>query len=365
MPGKLSKEETASLTAFLIESYKMLVPDPGDITTILLTQISLQLAASANGTTYHIPPPTPFTPPTTSLICNVLWFINLGLSLTCAPIVTLLEQWARDFLHRADMRSAPVIRARVFSFLYYGLKRFRMHTVVEIIPLLLHASLLLFFVGLVAFLIPVNIAVTAVVGVILLTVTAVYVILTLLPLLHLDCPYRTPLSGGLWRLRQKLRSALSRSCSRSPIPSTKQEDESMVEGVFRKAMDSSEERSTRDQNALSWTVKSLADDNELEPFIEAIPDVLMEPEQYSTAFWALLPLRPHEPRRYAYDEHVRRRPSCPPASSATGFLRYLLQRSRKPRGTKASSNGFLQSSMGAQLSVHSWPNWVPTQDGGE
>ncbi|KAJ7658262.1 hypothetical protein DFH06DRAFT_990295, partial [Mycena polygramma] len=153
---------SASLTAFLIESYKTLTPDSGDTTANILAQISLQLAASANGTTYHVPSPTPFTPPTSSLVCNVLWFISLGLSLTCALIATLLEQWARDFLHRADMRSAPVIRARVFSFLYYGLKRFRMHTVVEIIPLLLHASLLLFFIGLVAFLIPVNIAVTAV-----------------------------------------------------------------------------------------------------------------------------------------------------------------------------------------------------------
>ncbi|KAJ7620904.1 hypothetical protein DFH06DRAFT_1010211, partial [Mycena polygramma] len=184
---------SASLTAFLIESYKTLVPDSGDSTAFFLAQISLQLAASANGTTYHVKPPVPFAPPATSLICNVLWFISLGLSLTCALIATLLEQWARDFLHRADMRSAPVVRARVFSFLYYGLRRFRMHTVVEIIPLLLHASLLLYFVGLVAFLVPVNIAVTAVVAVILLTVTTIYAVLTLLPLLHLDCPYRTPL----------------------------------------------------------------------------------------------------------------------------------------------------------------------------
>ncbi|KAJ6480556.1 hypothetical protein C8R47DRAFT_983025, partial [Mycena vitilis] len=143
---------------------------------------------------FRIPPPMPFTPAQSSLICNTLWFLSLGLSLTCALIATLLEQWAREFLHRADMRSAPVLRARVFSFLYYGLKRFKMHAVVEIIPLLLHASLFLFFVGLVAFLLPVNIVLTVVVGIILATVSVIYVLLTLLPLLHPDCPYRTPLS---------------------------------------------------------------------------------------------------------------------------------------------------------------------------
>ncbi|KAJ7658260.1 hypothetical protein DFH06DRAFT_1044739, partial [Mycena polygramma] len=289
---------SASLTAFLIESYKTLVPDSGDSTALILAQISRQLAASANGTTYHVPPPAPFTPSTASLVCNVLWFISLGLSLTCALIATLLEQWARDFLHRADMRSSPVIRARAFSFLYYGLKRFRMHAVVEIIPLLLHASLLLFFMGLTAFLVPVNIVITAVVGTILFIVTAVYALLTLLPLVHLDCPYRTPLSGGFWRLRKNLSNALHRWYSKSSTPPPERRDASMVEAVFRTAMEPSDERSTRDQSALTWTVKSLADDNELEPFIAAIPDVIWAPDSRAERFWN----EPEAHRRYIYDD---------------------------------------------------------------
>ncbi|KAJ7271142.1 hypothetical protein C8J57DRAFT_1180209, partial [Mycena rebaudengoi] len=147
---------SASLTAFLIESYKTLSPDSGDATVLLLTQISLQLGASSNGSTFSVASPTLFTPPPAALVCNALWFISLGLSLSSALVATLLDQWARDFLHRSEMRSAPIIRARVFSFLYYGLKRFNMHAVVEAIPLLLHASLLLFLAGLVAFLLPVN-----------------------------------------------------------------------------------------------------------------------------------------------------------------------------------------------------------------
>ncbi|KAJ7618245.1 hypothetical protein DFH06DRAFT_1061809, partial [Mycena polygramma] len=63
---------SASLTAFLIESYKTLNPDSGDTAVLLLAQISQQLAASANGTTFHMAPAKPFTPPTSSLICNVL-----------------------------------------------------------------------------------------------------------------------------------------------------------------------------------------------------------------------------------------------------------------------------------------------------
>ncbi|KAF7291941.1 hypothetical protein MIND_01219600 [Mycena indigotica] len=139
---------SASLTAFLIESYKTLVQDPGDATVQLLQQV---LAVSSSNSTLAPHTSEPFKPTTSSLVCNALWFISLGLSLSCALVATLLEQWARDFLHRANMRSSPGQRARIYSYLYYGLRRFKMHAVVEIIPSLLHAALLFFFCGLVVF----------------------------------------------------------------------------------------------------------------------------------------------------------------------------------------------------------------------
>ncbi|KAJ7145553.1 hypothetical protein C8R44DRAFT_972628 [Mycena epipterygia] len=269
---------SASLTAFLVESYKTLNPDSGHTTVTLLAQISQQFAASANGTTFHVLPVAPFTPSTASLVCNALWFISLGLSLSCALIATLLEQWARDLLHKANMRSAPPIRARVFSFLYYGLKRFQMHTVVEIIPLLLHASLLFFFGGLVAFLVPVNFTMTVIAATLLLIVTATYSVLTFLPLWYLDCPYRTPLSAAVWQPVQSLKKLWQRRRSLlvdGELPPS--QEKSMVEVMFRAATARSEERTARDYKALVWTMKSLADDRELEPLIEAIPDVLWGP----------------------------------------------------------------------------------------
>ncbi|KAJ7220201.1 hypothetical protein GGX14DRAFT_586056 [Mycena pura] len=271
---------SASLTAFLIESYKSLIPDSGAQTARLVSQISQQLAASANGTAFVMPPSVPFTPPVTSLVCNALWFISLGLSLSCALMATLLEQWARDFLHKAEMRSSPVIRARIFSYLYYGLKRFHMHTVVEVIPLLLHASLLFFFAGLIAFLVPVNIAITGIAGIILLVVIVVYSVITLLPLRHLDCPYRTPLSGAFWRLVhvvQRIQHNRRISAEEPTIHLQTTQDETMVEAMSRTATEISDERLARDTRALVWTVKSLKDEAELEPFIEAIPDLLWDP----------------------------------------------------------------------------------------
>ncbi|KAJ6592774.1 hypothetical protein B0H19DRAFT_1365127 [Mycena capillaripes] len=264
---------SASLTAFLIESYKMLSPDSGDQTVKLLVQISQQLASSSNETASPVFPPPPFNPSTSSLVCNALWFISLGLSLACALIATLLEQWARDFIHHADRRSAPLVRARIYSYLYYGMKRFNMHVVVDLIPLLLHASLLFFFAGLVAFLIPVNIIMTTIVAILLGLVATAYSVLTCLPLRYMDCPYRTPLSAAFWRLLQHLRTVWSYAA-----PSTLSMGETMGEAMARSA---SENCSARDDRALVWTVKSLADNLELEPFAEALAEALRGHTRYA------------------------------------------------------------------------------------
>ncbi|KAF7369397.1 hypothetical protein MVEN_00268700 [Mycena venus] len=278
---------SASLTAFLIESYKTLTPDPGAMTNILLIQISNQLAAIANGTTFVVPSSPPFAAPPTSFVCNIFWFISLGLSLTCALVATLLEQWARDFLHKADMRSNPAVRARIFSYLYYGLKCFNMHAVVEVVPLLLHVSLIFFFAGLVAFLIPVHLVIAIVAVILTAIVVGTYTLLTVLPLISLDCLYRTPLSGWLWSLWRSVNRSHFDPVVQAATPAPP-ETETMVEAIFRSATEASAHRTTRDTRALAWTVKSLSDDVELEPFIQAIPDVLWTAHR----------------RRRVYDSHI-------------------------------------------------------------
>ncbi|KAJ7657733.1 hypothetical protein DFH06DRAFT_1297741 [Mycena polygramma] len=64
---------------------------------------------------------------------------------------------------------------------------------------------------------------------------------------------------------------------------------SMVDAMSRTAMDSDEEPFERDSKALVWTVKSLTDNVELEPFVEAIPDLLWGPTE----------------RRTSYDHHIQ------------------------------------------------------------
>ncbi|KAJ7480252.1 hypothetical protein B0H11DRAFT_1245975 [Mycena galericulata] len=260
---------SASLTAFIIESYKNLQPDSGELTVAAISQVSQQLAAISSGKTFVIQAAAPFTPTTESLWCNALWFISLALSLTCALLATLVEQWAREFLHKTEMRPSPARRARIFSFLYFGLKRFRMHTIVDAIPFLLHTSLLLFFAGLIAFLLPVNRIMMYLIGIALGAFIILYTILTVLPVIQLDCPYRTPLSALLWSLLQNPFNFFG-----SPETSSHR---TITEAVLDCAI---QDTKKRDQHALKWTLDSLTDDGELLPFVEAIPDIVHGPNGF-------------------------------------------------------------------------------------
>ncbi|KAJ7110664.1 hypothetical protein C8R44DRAFT_934383, partial [Mycena epipterygia] len=278
---------SASLTAFLVESYKTLNPDQGTITIAVLAQISRQLDARLNASSVDVSALEAFAPTSVSLACNILWFLSLWASLSCALIATLVQQWARDFIQRTEMRPSPIIRARIFSYLYFGLRRFGMHKVVEFIPLLLHVSLLLFFAGLVAFLHPVNTVLMIMTAVLLGLISAAYAYLTVLPIFSSDSPYRTPLSQVVWGTVRRCSALLQRQQTslldqesataheRSSIAS--KTIPTMVETMTRDAVQKSTERDERDARAIVWTAQSLTNDNELEPFVEALPDLIWGP----------------------------------------------------------------------------------------
>ncbi|KAJ7617315.1 hypothetical protein FB45DRAFT_756846 [Roridomyces roridus] len=257
---------SASLTAFLIESYKNLQPDTGELTVAAIQQL---VAISLGDTAAASQPPSKFAPTTPAIVCNALWFVSLSLSLICALLATLVEQWAREFLHKTDMRPSPARRARIFSFLYFGLKSFHMPTVVDTIPSLIHGSLLLFFAGLVAFLLPINHLIMYLMAAALTILLISYCVLTILPVLYLDCPYRTPLSTPLWSLSQRALAFLRRPTGPKSGVAT------MTEAIVRCAIQNTEKR---DQRAIRWTLESLTDDTELLPFIELIPDIVSGPD---------------------------------------------------------------------------------------
>lgn len=213
----------------------------------------------------------PFVPSTSSLVCNTLWFLSLGFSLACALSATLVEQWVRNYLQATENRPTPHERARISAFLYRGLEKFKMAALVEAIPMLLHVSLLLFFAGLIEFLRPVNAAISNLILGMLILCSTLYALATLIPVFRRDCPYQTPLSGMWWNIMKGfhlLRRPDFRFGGTMAIVGT------MAEAREADAIEISPERDQRDLDAMTWTLKSLREAHELEPFVEVIPKVV-------------------------------------------------------------------------------------------
>ncbi|VDC06370.1 unnamed protein product [Peniophora sp. CBMAI 1063] len=186
----------ATVAAFVIESYKQLQPDTGAQTVALLARIAF--ASSGNAT---IPPSElpaePFVAPKSAVIVNSLWFLSLVISLACALLATLIQEWTRDFLRDIQRRTPDMtIKQYSFNHIYVrmGVERFKLDYVTSLIVALMHLAVVLFVVGLVIFLFPIHHTPAVVVEIAGIVAASIYAIFSLMPFFDNSCPYRTPLT---------------------------------------------------------------------------------------------------------------------------------------------------------------------------
>ena len=157
-----------------------------------------QLLAETNQSNVLISFPTsppPFSPPAFAVWVNSLWFLSLAISITCALLATLLQQWARRYLKVTQARSSLHKRARIRSFFAEGVKKGLLPLAVEALPTLVHVSLILFFAGLVVFLWNVNLTIFKVVLSWISICLALYGYITVVPIFRHDSPYYSPLTS--------------------------------------------------------------------------------------------------------------------------------------------------------------------------
>ena len=173
-------------------------PNSQDTSNFYLANI-YQAIADPNRPNISLPAsPPPFQPPNYAIWVNSLWFLSLAISLTCALLATLLQQWARRYLKITQPRYSPHKRARIRAFFFEGVEKLLLPWVVEALPTLLHVSLFLFFSGLVVFLRNVDLTIFKLVLSWVGVCTAVYGCVTIMPLLRHDSPYYTPLTSLVW-----------------------------------------------------------------------------------------------------------------------------------------------------------------------
>jgi hypothetical protein len=207
------------------------------------------------------------------------------ISLTCALLATLLQQWARRYLKVTQPRYSPHKRARIRAFFAEGVDKFLLLWAVEALPTMLHVSLFLFFTGLAVFLWNVNLTVFKLVLSWVGLCTALYGCITFIPVFCHDSPYHTPLSLSAWHIVMGIRFFTFRALekltrlryfSRVTYHRFRHLAEScrklLVQGMRKTAEESALNLPPEiDTRAFMWTFDSLDEDHELERFFSGLP----------------------------------------------------------------------------------------------
>ncbi len=189
---------SAVVSAFVSQTYQSLQADYAQVSASLLFEMVLIQRAIANGSSLdNVPasslnPNTKFTPATTDVWVNGLWFTSLSLSLATALVAVLVKQWLHHYL--ALPSGTPQERSHVRQYRYGGFQKWHVLVIVGLLPVLMHLALGIFFVGLTVFLVPLRPGLSWVIGVGTVAAYTTYLITIFLPILYPRCPYRTPLS---------------------------------------------------------------------------------------------------------------------------------------------------------------------------
>ena len=230
--------------------------------------------------------PALFTVPASAVWVNSLWLLSLVISVTCALLATLLQQWARRYLRLTHPRCSPHKRARIRAFFAEGVENLHLPWTVEALPTLLHISVFLFFAGLGVYLFGVHKTIFSVVVAWVGLCVVVYAYVTALPILYKDSPYHAPLSSFIWFCIAGVRYTFSSPDippprSNNPMPGgfvSRDPDDDRNQSLSLYSLSkTAEEYSSRepveiDYRSLKWTFDSLDQDSDLEKFFEGVPD---------------------------------------------------------------------------------------------
>ncbi|KAG8708895.1 hypothetical protein FRC09_000978 [Ceratobasidium sp. 395] len=189
---------SAILTAFLIESKDLLQQDPADVSVALLLAIAQsqyrmeQGASAALNATASAPTIPNFTPSMTARWINGIWFTSLGLSLSAALVAMLGKEWLTAFL--ASRPRPAHAHALLRQSRLEGLEHWWALHIIALLPSLLHASLLLFAIGLVLYLSTLDLVVAMVIASIIGVTSLFYIVTAILGAIYDFCPFVTELS---------------------------------------------------------------------------------------------------------------------------------------------------------------------------
>ncbi|KAG8869849.1 hypothetical protein FRB97_000691, partial [Tulasnella sp. 331] len=191
-------------TAFIVPAMSALSPNSTDRTNYLLQHLIL------NGITPFVTPSDlimPFSAGRRSIRQNCIFFASLCCSLLTASGAMVSKQWLHEYArtrHTGSVDQQVKKRAEKFA----GTERWGLRFAVEVLPLLLLASLALFFYALADYLLSINHTVAYVVWGFGIAGVVVYVLTLIAAVVFAACPYQTPVSSVILSVRATVQNAI-------------------------------------------------------------------------------------------------------------------------------------------------------------
>ncbi|KAJ3722983.1 hypothetical protein C8R42DRAFT_695629 [Lentinula raphanica] len=151
---------SAVVTTFVVQTSQALSVDYA-VSASYLGEISAILRANGNISTISQIPTTDttFSPTTGDIWVNGIWFTSLIIALSVALFAVLAKQRLRQYM--SIVTGTPRERTFIRQFRYEGLRAWKVQAIIGIFPVLLHLSPMLFLVGLVIFLVPLDVSIAS------------------------------------------------------------------------------------------------------------------------------------------------------------------------------------------------------------
>ncbi|KAI0252055.1 hypothetical protein BJV78DRAFT_1106719, partial [Lactifluus subvellereus] len=125
---------------------------------------------------------------------HALWSLSLVINLACILFASLLQQWARRYLHITQGLRTPQQRVRIRELMVQGVEKYHLPWVASALHALFHVSIFVFLAGYMMSLSNINYVVFMAIFTCVAACATLYLCFSLSPILCQDSPYYTPLS---------------------------------------------------------------------------------------------------------------------------------------------------------------------------